>query len=122
VLEVQPPVSPPPPRNPPRLSVFAHNTLQLRVIDWQRSRGRTVWKFRDRTYRREGRSSSRSTTPSTIDWTRLSAEGAWRVATLAFSLSCGLSKREVAAQVGETPTWVTKQLDLLADELERQNK
>jgi hypothetical protein len=38
---------------------------------------------------------------------------------LVLPMACGVSRRELAARVGETAGWVTKQLDALADELER---
>jgi hypothetical protein len=57
--------------------------------------------------------------PNSIDWSRISPEAAWVVTHLAFPMSCGLSKREVAGQVGEKPGWVTKQLDELRAELDR---
>jgi hypothetical protein len=38
---------------------------------------------------------------------------------LALPMSCGLSRRELAARVGETGVWVTKQLEALAGELEQ---
>jgi hypothetical protein len=40
---------------------------------------------------------------------------------IAFPISCGLSTREVAAQVGETNKWVTTRMARLRDELERLN-
>jgi hypothetical protein len=63
--------------------------------------------------------SSASTTPSEIDWTRLSPQAAWIVTYLALPMSCGLSLSEVAGQVGETPAWVQKRLKSLRAELER---
>jgi hypothetical protein len=39
---------------------------------------------------------------------------------IAWPMNCGVSKRELAARVGETGAWVTKQLEALADEIERQ--
>jgi hypothetical protein len=41
------------------------------------------------------------------------------MAHVAWPLSCGLSKRELAAQVGETTGWIGKRLSELRDELER---
>jgi hypothetical protein len=65
-------------------------------------------------------SHSTSTIPAVIDWTRLSDEAAWTMVNIAWPMSCGVSRRELAARVGETAGWVAKQLDRLADELERQ--
>jgi hypothetical protein len=57
--------------------------------------------------------------PSEIDWSNLSPEGAWTVTNLAWPMSCGFSKREVAVRVGEKTSWVTRQLDALEAELLR---
>jgi hypothetical protein len=62
---------------------------------------------------------SLSTIPTSIAWERLSAEAAWTMTHVAWPLSCGLSKRELAAQVGETTGWIGKRLSELRDELER---
>jgi hypothetical protein len=36
---------------------------------------------------------------------------------IAWPISCGLSKTEVAAQTGESVVWVARRLDALRDEL-----
>jgi hypothetical protein len=59
------------------------------------------------------------TIPSEIDWNRLSEMGAWRMLHIAWPISSGLSRTEVAAQTGESVVWVATQLELLRDELER---
>jgi hypothetical protein len=41
------------------------------------------------------------------------------VVNIAWPLSSGLSKREVAAQLGETAGWISARLGELRDELER---
>jgi hypothetical protein len=41
------------------------------------------------------------------------------MAHVAWPLSCGLSKRKVAGQVGETTGWIGKRLSELRAELER---
>jgi hypothetical protein len=41
------------------------------------------------------------------------------MAHLAFPLSCGYSKREVAGQVGETASWVNSEMAKLRNELEQ---
>jgi hypothetical protein len=66
-----------------------------------------------------GHSLSLSTIPTSIAWERLSAEAAWTMAHVAWPLSCGLSKREVADQVGETTGWIGKRLSELRGELEQ---
>jgi hypothetical protein len=38
---------------------------------------------------------------------------------LGYPLSSGYSPQEVAVQLGESPAWVTGQLELLQDELRR---
>lgn len=62
---------------------------------------------------------SRSATPSTISWERLSPEAAWTTVHLAWPISCGVSISELAGRVSETSGWVTRQLDSLRRELER---
>jgi hypothetical protein len=49
----------------------------------------------------------------------LSDEAAWTMVNIAWPMSLGVSRREVAARVGETGGWVTKQHETLAAELER---
>ena len=62
--------------------------------------------------------SSASTAVIPVDWSKLSYESAWIVTHLLLPMSCGLSKREVAAQVGETSIWVGKRLRELRREIE----
>jgi hypothetical protein len=64
-------------------------------------------------------SASTPTIPSTVDWAKLSDEAAWIVTHLLLPLRCGLSRPEVAGQVGETSGWVTKRLKELRVELEQ---
>jgi hypothetical protein len=40
------------PKYPPRFAVYATNILRKRVVDWQRKRYRTIWKFKGRVYER----------------------------------------------------------------------
>jgi hypothetical protein len=46
-----------------------------------------------------GSSVSTASIPTTIQWDMLSATAAWTMTHIAFPISCGLSTREVAAQV-----------------------
>jgi hypothetical protein len=74
-----------------------------------------------RVYERRGFNSSASTPPipTKVHWEPLSPEAAWTTVHLAWPISLGFSKREVAAQVGETTSWVHKRTAKLRDELER---
>lgn len=59
------------------------------------------------------------TIPSTTAWELLSAEAAWIVVNIAWPMSSGVSKREVAVQVGETTGWISARLAELRREHER---
>jgi hypothetical protein len=54
-----------------------------------------------------------------VNWDELSPEAAWTTVNIAWPISCGSSKAEVAAHLGETTGWVTKRLSALRAELER---
>jgi hypothetical protein len=65
-------------------------------------------------------SSSHSTvTAETANWAGLSEEGRWRLQQIALPIACGLSEIEVDRRLDTTWKWVSRQLDLLARELER---
>jgi len=91
-------------------SQWARPTLERRTTDWLRST------FFDARYVSEP---PESTIPSTTSWEQRSPKAAWIVVNIAWPISSGLSKREVAGQVGETTGWVNARLAELRRELER---
>jgi hypothetical protein len=62
-----------------RFSTYATNTLRRRVVDWQRQRtaGHAGRSGTAGSTNGSDLSSSASTIPATVDWTKLSHEAAW---------------------------------------------
>jgi hypothetical protein len=105
-------------------SQWVRPTLELRTVDWIRATlGRSKWQFAGHAYERE-RPEFVSLDADDSEHDRLGTAlpgSGGIVVNIAWPMSSGVSKREVAVQVGETTGWVSARLAELRRELERLN-